>query len=324
MQAINLYLVGFKIILENSKHNNILKGLITSLDKIKEIMSSDDIIVYREENNKIDYFTNTSKTKYNISNLNILFQKYQKYVTSKKEYIDINLNDNSIKRITILNILMNQTTSYKMLIINSKLKSQEFINILKESFYVILDKTENYLEMKKLCEKDSLTNLENRLCYERKMDELKEKRNYIYILIDLFRLKYINDNINHIAGDTYIKETANILKKYFPEYQELNNEQVMNKKILTGDNIYRIGGDEFVIVSTIKTKEEIEKNLTDAKEEVKNIDLNTKEKVTLAINYGIAEQKENKTILEVYNEADKNLSNDKREMYKKLNIDRRK
>ena len=70
------------------------------------------------------------------------------------------------------------------------------------------------------------------------------------IMADINNLKYINDNFGHKTGDEYIKGCCNILSA--------------NCKY---SDVYRIGGDEFMIILQGKDLEEYETifaNLTDA------------------------------------------------------------
>lgn len=81
---------------------------------------------------------------------------------------------------------------------------------------------------------DPLTGLMNRTKYEEIIDDLKEKVNGAITVVsfDLNNLKKINDNNGHEAGDIYIKEFTNAIKKSFEIY----------------GFICRIGGDEFVSI----------------------------------------------------------------------------
>ena len=126
-------------------------------------------------------------------------------------------------------------------------------------------------------------------------------------MFDLFRLKYVNDNFSHDHGDRYIIEVAKILSKYFPT-----------------SNIYRIGGDEFVLITKSQNIEKIESTLKLIKEEVQAIVLDANNHIPLFINYGVSHHKNNETIRDLYIIADKLLQQDKKRLYKKLGIERRK
>lgn len=87
---------------------------------------------------------------------------------------------------------------------------------------------EKYYEI--MATKDFATDAYSRNAYLKRIDVLKEtKENIGIILVDLDNLKYINDNLSHILGDEFINRVYMILNSIFSE------------------NIYRIGGDEFVI-----------------------------------------------------------------------------
>lgn len=63
------------------------------------------------------------------------------------------------------------------------------------------------------------------------------------IMIDLNNLKKVNDQYGHDAGDEYLKKTSSRLKTVFSR---------------KGDKIYRIGGDEFVVVCKFVPEEDRE------------------------------------------------------------------
>ena len=82
--------------------------------------------------------------------------------------------------------------------------------------------------------RDTLTMLYNRNKYIEVLNACEQKTivNTGIAYIDLNGLKKINDEQGHEAGDSFIKAAASVIKNIFPE------------------DSYRIGGDEFVIIST--------------------------------------------------------------------------
>ncbi len=108
-----------------------------------------------------------------------------------------------------------------------------------------LEKTESELEKlnKKnyeLAHFDQMSELLNRTAYEEMVSDLetniqkiREDKKIIIFMADLNFLKYLNDNYGHITGDEAIKNVALIIKETFSEKE----------------NCYRIGGDEFCIIS---------------------------------------------------------------------------
>jgi len=90
---------------------------------------------------------------------------------------------------------------------------------------------------------DNLTKLKNRVAYEEEIERLnsKVKNNFnpnkekIYALaFDLNDLKFVNDNLGHLAGDEYIHSAGNMIRDVFGEIGVT----------------YRVGGDEFTTIVT--------------------------------------------------------------------------
>ena len=84
---------------------------------------------------------------------------------------------------------------------------------------------------------DSLTGLENRLAFDALLktisQEDSEASSWTMILMDVNGLKYANDTFGHQAGDALIIAAANAIKNAYG----------------TNGNCFRIGGDEFVVIT---------------------------------------------------------------------------
>ncbi len=94
-----------------------------------------------------------------------------------------------------------------------------------------------------------MSDLLNRTAYEEKISDLRsniqkirEEKKIIIFMADLNFLKYLNDNLGHNTGDEAIKNVASIIKETFSEKE----------------NCYRIGGDEFCIISIRNDQSEFE------------------------------------------------------------------
>lgn len=79
---------------------------------------------------------------------------------------------------------------------------------------------------------DELTKCFNRRAYDVDMENLDLNTEWAYISLDLNGLKKANDTLGHSAGDELICAAANCMKFAFASYGK----------------IYRIGGDEFVVL----------------------------------------------------------------------------
>ncbi|MBT8442663.1 MAG: GGDEF domain-containing protein, partial [Gammaproteobacteria bacterium] len=86
---------------------------------------------------------------------------------------------------------------------------------------------------------DSLTGVYSRMAYEeRVLQELSRWTRYqapfAYAILDIDRFKRINDNYGHSAGDKALKVVAQLMKEYLRQ----------------SDYVFRIGGEEFVLLLT--------------------------------------------------------------------------
>lgn len=93
---------------------------------------------------------------------------------------------------------------------------------------------------------DELTELPNRRCLYEKLtlQEYQYVQGYnALLLIDLDRFKTINDSLGHTIGDFLIQSVANRLNQIFQKNLNVN--------------VYRFGGDEFIITIKDITKKEI-------------------------------------------------------------------
>jgi diguanylate cyclase (GGDEF)-like protein len=96
---------------------------------------------------------------------------------------------------------------------------------------------EQFEQMRFLADHDPLTNLLNRRSFVQRLDaEVARSRRYTrplaLVVFDLDELKTVNDTRGHAAGDEALKRVADALRA----------------TIRSGDNAFRIGGDEFAVI----------------------------------------------------------------------------
>ena len=164
---------------------------------------------------------------------------------------------------------------------------EHFWEQVKDSMQIILKRAASYERNTMAINTDLLTGVDNRNSYETRIQTLYEsEQNLVFGLFDIFRLKYINDNHSHAVGDLYIKKTAEILSKYWSKYEIIKKNDEVEKKE-TGHCIYRIGGDEFALLTTKEDSEltKIKANL--ACEEASYIDLGLEKEIPVGLNRGI-------------------------------------
>lgn len=110
-------------------------------------------------------------------------------------------------------------------------------------------------KLSELAYRDHLTNTYNTAALERDIiQKINNNLPFSFVYIDLDRFKNINDSLGHVTGDSLLKLVAERLMKFYRNVGEL----------------YRIGGDEFVVL--IGKKQQDTKTLENAKEVIQKIE----------------------------------------------------
>lgn len=98
-------------------------------------------------------------------------------------------------------------------------------------------------DAERLAYTDELTGLNNRTAYNEAVEKIDlTKGVHTVFMCDLNNLKKCNDTMGHHWGDTYIKISAGIIQESFADI----------------GRAYRIGGDEFCIISDVDDPEQIQ------------------------------------------------------------------
>lgn len=94
--------------------------------------------------------------------------------------------------------------------------------------------------------RDGLTNLFNRLKFNSDLDRLEPDADKVFtcLYVDVNGLHELNNLLGHQKGDDMLCCVAEALIRHFPD-----------------ENVYRIGGDEFVVTSTTLSKHTVEQNV---------------------------------------------------------------
>lgn len=96
---------------------------------------------------------------------------------------------------------------------------------------------------------DPLTGTYNRLMYIKELSNLSQKKNGIIASLDINDLKVMNDTKGHEAGDQLLITFANLI-----------NENLPNQV-----NLFRIGGDEFIILSRKDNYKKVKESIDHAR-----------------------------------------------------------
>ena len=154
---------------------------------------------------------------------------------------------NGIKNIILFELRCNQElvgfiwtadfdTSRKMFI-------KETLELTSFLIAAVISNHQLMTRLRKKSISDELTNVLNRNAMNDRVDELLSGKTYLpkvmgVAFADLNGLKKINDSLGHKAGDNLLKKAAGLLQKAFAGYE-----------------IYRAGGDEFVMLCPDVTEE---------------------------------------------------------------------
>ncbi|SDB06645.1 transporter substrate-binding domain-containing diguanylate cyclase [Eubacterium oxidoreducens] len=174
---------------------------------------------------------------------------------------------------------------------------------------VIIYKTASQKKLDYIAHRDAMTGLLNRRAYEEKIKDLEKQPvsdKQGYFSIDVNGLKQANDTLGHEAGDELIKAAAQCMKKAFDTY---------------GD-IYRTGGDEFVVLykaddkTTAKAVETLQQAVAEWKGEFCS-------ELSLAIGYVKQVETEEQSIISAARIADERMYEEKAKHYASVKYDRR-
>lgn len=171
--------------------------------------------------------------------------------------------------------------SLSMLIINVMLQAEHENELIK-----------NGAKTYKLAHFDELTGLQNRLAYSETRKSMTGNRNLGVVFADVNGLKFTNDNYGHEAGDKLLKEFSSILLSTFRK-----------------DDIYRISGDEFVILLRGVPKQIYEEKT----EKLKKV-LSMQEVPMASIGFVLGNEGD---VKELVNEAEDLMYEDKMKFYEK-------
>lgn len=141
-------------------------------------------------------------------------------------------------------------------------------------------------------EHDYLTDLFNFAKYKHDLETLATQgySSFACIYFDLIGLHEVNNHLGHIMGDETLKDVAEELRLRFPDAF-----------------VYRLGGDEFLVIEPNPNEESISRRLQVTIENLNRLDID--------ISFGIAFTEEPEKIRKCVVDAEKKMFDNKREFY---------
>ncbi len=153
--------------------------------------------------------------------------------------------------------------------------------------------------------KDMLTGLENRTAYTEYIEKLENKiknkvADFTVAMFDINGLKQINDTEGHDAGDVAINKAADILRESFPD-----------------ERIFRIGGDEFVVILN-KTGAEIERLMEGFIKRYDDLGEADKKRPIMSVGYAEHDPDTDHFYCDTFERADQNMYENKKAYYEQF------
>ena len=185
------------------------------------------------------------------------------------------------------------------------LEIADYVNMLLTAKKELKDTKQLADEMNELAKKDTLTGVRNKTAYDNEARRLDWKAadgqtDFGLAMIDMNYLKRINDNCGHQQGNIAIKNLCKIICDIFKH-----------------SPVFRVGGDEFVVVLENSDLANIDKLVTEFKAKIdllaKEENLDPWNKVSAAIGYAVFENGDT-TTADVFRRADRKMYEHKNQM----------
>ncbi|WP_226669523.1 diguanylate cyclase domain-containing protein [Metabacillus litoralis] len=160
-----------------------------------------------------------------------------------------------------------------------RIKDLHVLSLSLSEMVTTITETKSELgQMKRLAHNDSLTGLPNRIALysfiDKKLENEKTGEKYLFLFLDLDGFKDVNDTFGHQAGDQLLKVVAARLKQFADK----------------DDFVGRLGGDEFIVISRLKTSSPVKEGEKLGEQIIesinKSISLDDEEKVVIKCSIG--------------------------------------
>ena len=188
--------------------------------------------------------------------------------------------------------------------VKARIRVQE--HRLEQNAQTMKQQEDDLLTMRNLAYIDSLTGVKNKHAYEDTAGYIDEQiRNgtaqFAVIMCDLNYLKLINDNRGHQAGDVALKKAAKLLCNAFPM-----------------STVFRIGGDEFVVIPSVIEYARIDEQLDALKamlRKQKETSEDVLDRISFAFGTAVYDREKDSSFNDVFERADQNMYEEKKKIH---------
>jgi diguanylate cyclase (GGDEF)-like protein len=181
-----------------------------------------------------------------------------------------------------------------------------YINNLEQTTKDLISARNHAEQMDQAANVDPLTKVRNKRSYDIESERLNESTSpYGIVMIDLNGLKSINDNYGHEKGDVSIKTLCQIVCRVFKH-----------------SPVYRVGGDEFVVILENDDFEERDTLIQSIKDiftqNAGDTSLQPWERVTAAVGCAVCDHETDENVERVLQRADTAMYENKKTMKETL------
>ncbi len=231
-------------------------------------------------------------THFIISPINKLSHAAEQYTHNRKTFSELN-----ISRGDEIGVLADS-------MIRMETDISDYIESLEKTTDDLISAREHAEQLDIVANIDPLTQVRNKRAYDIKVAKLNENpQPYGIVMVDLNDLKGVNDTYGHEKGDVSIKSLCKTVCQTFKH-----------------SPVYRIGGDEFIVIlenEDYENRESLLRSVTDAfRLNSDNADLQPWERATAAVGYAIYDPETDDSVDDVLKRADKAMYKQKKEMKK--------
>lgn len=160
--------------------------------------------------------------------------------------------------------------------------------------------------MNELANKDALTGIRNKMAYDQEVVRLdaalrEGATSFGIAMVDLNDLKLINDNYGHDCGNESLRRLCSVVCHVF-----------------THSPVFRVGGDEFVVILRNNDYDKIEELAEEFRQVLERLQadgsLHPWERISAALGYALFDPQRDRDVDDVFRRADHNMYQEKKRM----------
>ncbi len=211
-------------------------------EKIRDKLNKDEIQYF---NNKLLYYTSRNRQTHGVKLYSSKIKANRKNKYEMPEFYEFMVKHN-INSVVYTVIINNSSNIYILGVLNPGNRDvDQLLNKVAACFSMAVYNRKHLERTHQMALTDSLTETKNRMAFSKDVkNRIYEDIGYTCIYIDVNELNYYNNKYGHSAGDQMLKYIGESLKNKFFD-----------------SDIYRMGGDEFLILSSVTDEAEINDRL---------------------------------------------------------------